>query len=739
MTMAFDALMPWWALAILTAGAVWIAVRTYTNPVVSLTPRQRALLIGLRASLLLLLVLMLQRPVWLELSTDRRNAVVPILVDVSRSMRLGDADADGKRRIDHAADLVARELVPLLSGAFDVDVLSFGETLAPFEPSAVHADARRSDLSGALDGVRERYRGQAVAGIVIVSDGGDTGGDPDVPRDPDGPPVFAVGVGSATIARDREVLTVTAGAPALLDAIVDLSVSVVSHGFGNAPLEVRLFEDGRLVQIEHVTPAESGAPIPIVFRVSPKRDLATLYTVDIPADHAELTPDNNSRRFLVPPAGRPRRILLVEGAPGHDHAFLKRAWGRDVGIELDSVVRKGENDRGQDTFYIQGDSDRLLVLASGFPQHRQALFFYDTVVLGNVSPEFLSPEQLEMTAAFVAGRGGGLLVLGAQAFAGRGLANTSLEPVLPLSSSGRSAGIASAEASQPYAVVLTADGAHHPIMRLGATSDTTRARWRLAPALAGVAVLGDPRPGASVLAWTVGAARGLHPLVAVQRFGRGRAMVFTGEASWRWKMLMPSDDDTYDTFWRQAVRWLAQTAPDPVTVSVEGGAVADEGARIEVTSRDATYEPVPDASLTVRLTDPTGTVEEVRPALIDAASGRYAARFTPGQSGVYHVEVRADQGAARLGSAETWLLVGGADRELTDPRRNDEALARLAGTTGGLVAQDALAELPDRLRASSADPALSVRHDLWHNVWMFALLVLLPSTEWVLRRQWGMR
>ena len=737
--MAFDALMPWWALVILTAGAAWIAARAYTNPVVSLTPRERALLTGLRATLLLLILLMVQRPVWLEPSTDRRDAVVPILVDVSRSMRLADDGVDGRRRIDQAAELVVQELIPSLSDAFDVDVLSFGETLAPLDLSAVHADARRSDLYGALRGVRERYRGRAVAGVVIVSDGGDTGGDPDASLDPDGPPVFAVGVGRTVIARDREVLTLTAGAPALADAIVDLSVSVVSHGFGKAPIEVRLLEDGRLVKLERVTPPESGAPVPIGFRVSPKRDVATLYTVDIPADDAELTPENNSRRVLVPPAGRPRRILLVEGAPGYDHAFLKRTWGRDAGIELDSVVRKGENDRGQDTFYIQGDTDRTLALASGYPQHRQALFFYDAIVLGNVSPEFLSPDQLEMTAEFVSERGGGLLVFGAQAFTGRGLAATALEPVLPLSSTGRTTQIASGEASQPYGVTLTADGVHHPIMRLGATSDTTRARWRLAPALAGVAVLGDARPGASVLAGTVGAAGGLHPLVAVQRFGRGRAMVFTGEASWRWKMLRPSDDDTYDMFWRQAVRWLAQAAPDPVTVSVEGGASAGEGLRIVVTSRDATYEPVPDASLTVRITDPAGVVEEVRPALTEAESGHYATQFIPGPSGVYHVAVRAEQGAARLGSAETWVLVGGADPELTDPRRNEEVLARLTGSDGGVVARNYLAELRDRLLAIAADPVPPVRHDLWHNVWVFVLLVLLPSTEWILRRQWGMR
>jgi hypothetical protein len=30
-------------------------------------------------------------------------------------------------------------------------------------------------------------------------------------------------------------------------------------------------------------------------------------------------------------------------------------------------------------------------------------------------------------------------------------------------------------------------------------------------------------------------------------------MAFAGEASWRWRMMMPSTDHTYEFFWRQAV------------------------------------------------------------------------------------------------------------------------------------------------------------------------------------------
>jgi hypothetical protein len=34
---------------------------------------------------------------------------------------------------------------------------------------------------------------------------------------------------------------------------------------------------------------------------------------------------------------------------------------------------------------------------------------------------------------------------------------------------------------------------------------------------------------------------GTHPVIAC-RYGQGRSMVFGGEASWRWRMLMASTD-----------------------------------------------------------------------------------------------------------------------------------------------------------------------------------------------------
>ena len=74
-----------------------------------------------------------------------------------------------------------------------------------------------------------------------------------------------------------------------------------------------------------------GIPTEVLFKVAPGTETATLYSVEALPQPGELTSENNRRALLVPPPGRPRRVLLVEGAPGFEHSFLKRALDQDNG------------------------------------------------------------------------------------------------------------------------------------------------------------------------------------------------------------------------------------------------------------------------------------------------------------------------------------------------------------------------------------------------------------------------
>src|SRR5262245_23571421 len=732
---------PSWWLGILVAAAIAAtAFLSYRRPLAPLSAKERATLTALRAAALLLVALFLARPIILAPPAGSKDAVVPILVDVSRSMRV--ADADGRPRIAEAADLVRRQLVPALSGRFTTDVYGVGDAPAPASPDDLSAVARQSDLTRAVAAVRDKYRGRAVAGIIVVSDGGDTGHAPDLPE---GPPIFAVGVGSPDGVKDREILGVTAGDPRLDQASVDLQVSVASSHYGRTPFELRLLSNGKVLESRKVAPAADGSPVETVFTVSPDPQNATVYTVEVPPEPDEVIAENNTRSVLVNPAGRRRRVLLLAGSPGYEHSFITRALALDNGLETDVVVKKGKNESGEGTFLVQAGSGRASTLTSGFPSTREALFAYDALLIANIEGDFFTRAQLTSAADFAAERGGGLLVLGGRSFASRGLIGTPLEAALPVELNDRRAGLASSpgEGELPpahNAVTLTAEGERHPVTRIGSSIEQTRDMWAALPRLSASAPLGGPKPGASVLAVTVAPGGAVYPVIAVQRYGRGRSMIFAGEASWRWRMMLPSSDRAHEYFWRQAVRWLAGPAPEPVTIGVPDGAEPGDSVDISVDVRDSAFKPATGATVTATLTSPGGKSEAVTFRHEAGSSGRFTAAIRAESRGLYRMSVDARQGSSALGQAAQWFFVGGGDREFTNPRLNEGWLRRIARQSGGRYVRAADAsEMTSWLESAVPTAAEPVERDAWNEPWAILLVILVLSAEWTLRRRWGLR
>ena len=737
--MQFAVAFPWWVLLLMAVATGAVAWGLYAGRIVPLPRGRRTALAAIRALTLLFLMACLLRPVRIVPPDASADAVVPVLIDASRSMGL--PDVGGVRRIDVARDLLRDRIQPALDGRFRSEVWTFGDRLAPAAPGALAADGRRSDLSGALRAVRERYRERRVAGVVVISDGGDTGTeDASGSVSPGEAPVYAIGVGAPRPAIDFEVLDVAAGEAALTESSVDLSIAAVSRGRA-APFDLRILENGRPIDLRRVTPAADGSPVRAVVTVSPPRETATLYTVEIPSAAGDVALDNNRRSVLVEPPGRPRRVLMIEGSPGFEHSFIKRALATDAGIELDSVVRKGRDVRGASTYFVQASDARAPRLAGGFPQERAALYEYDAVVLANLEGDALSRPQLQMLSDFVDQRGGGLLMLGAKSFLQQGFGGTPLEDVLPLRLTDRGNGVIRTSAAREpgYAVTLTSDGQAHPVMRIGATAEETESRWRAIPPLAGVAPLGSLRPGAQALA-LVQAPDGARPLLAVQRFGQGRAMIFAGEASWRWRMRLPSEDRSHELFWRQAVRWAAAGAPDRVSIAPLHDVLPGTGATVAVDVRNGDFTPVADANVRLRVTLPGGGTQDVAAALADQQSGRYAGEVRFEEPGVYRITATAQRGGATLARSERWVLAGGSDLEMADPRLNEDVLRRVASASGGsYLRADEAGELRSLLASSVVDAVPPRLEELWHNVWIFATLLLLLALEWTLRRRWGLR
>ena len=739
--MRFVVVLPWWGYVAAFGAALVLGWLAYARVPVKLTAGRRIGLSALRALTLILLILILLRPIVMVPPASANNSLLPILVDVSRSMRL--KDADGPTRIEQAQAMV-KDLQAQLGKEYRIELLTFGDALAAVaDVDRLSATARRSDLSGAIADLAERHRHDRLAGVIVLSDGGDTAPQEAGEGRAIGAPVMTVGIGNVNAPRDREIVNLTAGEPLLPGASIDLSVSATSTGYGTEPVELRVTANGRPVEVRRLTPTAEGAPVHSVFTVSPQPDVPTVYTVQIPPAAGEIAPENNSRSVLVPPQTGKRRLLVVEGAPGFEHTFLKRALSDDPGLEIDAVVRKGQNDDGRDTFYVQAAPSRMAALSSGYPFKRSELFAYDGVIFGNIEADFFTREQLELTNDFIAERGGGLLVLGARSFDRQGLAGTALEQALPIDLTDRGSSITLAAAQtpaiEPNTPALTSDGVMHPATRLAVTPEENRQKWAALPALASMAHVGGSRPGAQILAVALTAGGTPQPLIAAQRYGQGRSVAFAGEASWRWRMMLPATDTSYETIWRQLARWVTAGAQGPVTIGAMSPAVPGITDRINVAVRDEDFKPVANAEVAIEMTAPNGEKRQMSAALSSPQDGRYgvAARFD--QQGVYKIDVVATRGGTRIGAASRPVLVGGVDLEMTQPRLNEAVLRRLAAESSGrYVRADQAGQLPSLLRESRAEAGTPEMRDLWHNGWSLLVIVGLLAAEWVARRRVGL-
>jgi uncharacterized membrane protein len=752
--MRFAVVLPWWGYALAFGLALVLGWLAYARVPATLTRQARVGFSALRTSTLLLLMLILLRPVVMVPPAAAKNSRLPILVDVSRSMRLIDPStplgtgASGLSRLERAQAIV-RDLQSQLGKEYRLEVLTFGEALtAATDVDRLAATARRSDLSGAIADLSERYRNDRLAGVIVLSDGGDTAPQEAGEGRAIGAPVMTVGIGNPGVPRDREIVNLTAGEPLLPGASIDVSVSATSTGFGAEPVEMRVSANGRPIEVRRIVPSAEGAPVHAVFTVSPDPDVPTVYTVQIPEAAGEVASENNTRSVLVQPQSGRRRLLVIEGAPGFEHTFLKRALSDDPGLEVDAVVRKGQNDDGRDTFYVQADPSRMAALSSGYPFKRSELFAYDGVIFGNIEADFFTREQLELTNSFIAERGGGLLVLGARSFDRQGLAGTALEQAVPidLTSRGGVLALASAPAevmpggpTAPFTPLLTNDGATHPATRLAVTTEENRKKWSSLPSLASVAQVGGSRSGAQILAVTMSAGGTPQSLIATQRYGQGRSVAFAGEASWRWRMLLPATDTSYETIWRQLARWMTAGAQGPVVISPMSPAVPGGTDRISVIVRDEEFRPVSNAEVAIEMTAPTGQKRQLPAALSAPQDGRFAVATRFDQPGVYKIDAIATRDGVRIGRASRAVLVGGVDLEMTQPRLNEAVLRRLAAESSGrYVRADQAGQLPSLLHESRADAGTPEMRDLWHNGWSLLAIVGLLAVEWVARRRVGL-
>jgi uncharacterized membrane protein len=744
---SLDAPMPVALLVLGAAALIAAALFTYGRVRGRASRRDRIVLGTLRAVALALVAFALLRPTLAVNEAVPQRNVLGILIDDSRSMRI--ADDEGVARSAAILSLFDRDsaLARALSDQFVLRYFRATRTAGRINGiEELRFDGGRTHLASALDGARQELGAVPLAGLVLVSDGADNAqtspGGSDLAETllglrARGVPVYTVGLGRESWDRDIQVSRVEAPRRALEGATLVVTAMVAQRGFAGARVPLIVEDGGRIVSRQEIVLPPDGEPTAVRVRVPAAEAGPRALRFYIPPQNGEMVAENNAQDALVIVRDAREKILYVEGEPRFEPKFLRRAVDGDEQLQLVLLQRTAENK------YLRLDVDDSLELAGGFPRSREELFAYRGLVLGSIEASAFTLDQLRMIADFVAERGGGLMMLGGRrAFAEGGYGGTALGEVLPVELDAGRAG-ATDEYFVPLKVAATPAGLGHAVTQLAPDADASAARWRALPELSSVNMVRRVKPGATLLLAGDDTTRGgRHVVLAAQRYGRGLSVALPVQDSWMWQMHadMPVEDVTHETFWRQMLRWLVSDVPGHVVASA-GADLAEPGDPIPLRAdvRGATYLEMNDARVDARVTAPNGDTTIVPLEWIVERDGEYEGTFTPRDSGVYEIAVRADTAGGGLETATTFVRVGELRTEYYDAEMRAPLLRRVAEETGGrFYTRQTVDALPRDVVYTSSGTVVTRQKELWDMPILFFLLAGLLAAEWSYRRARGL-
>ena len=740
---AFGARPSAWTVVVLIAVLAALLYYLYAGAAIKLPANWRAALVTIRLALLVVILFCLMRPVIVVPSVVPQSSYVAVLMDDSASMNL--PDDGGRTRLDSVKQLMSPEsqFLTRLADKFKVRGFKFSSSAERVQSAAELSGAgEQTNLASAIEQAEREAAGLPLSGIVVMSDGA-SNGDADTAQSlaatlsglrARGLPVFTVGVGP--LALDGDVELVRATAPRRVLAGSPITAEVLVRGGGQRSVKIDLMEDSHLLRSQDVpVPGDATSVARITF--TPSSPGLHRYMLNAPPSPDDPVKDNNAVEMLVEVLDAQPKILYVEGEPRWEYGKLRDSIAEEKNIVLSSVLRSADG-----KFYRQG-IEKGDELASGFPKSEEELFAYDAIIIGSVEATFFTFDQLKAIEQFVARRGGTLIALGgAKSFNAGGYGSTPLADLLPIYINGNQ----TPGGNQEFKAAPADRGRDHPAARLAEQADANQKAWEQMPAITLPEVINDTKPGATVLleARSTKDRNRVAPLLVEERYGRGRTMALMADDTWRWRMMLEFSNKSFETFWRNLMRYAVDAVRRPVEASTERTFYGNsEGVQLRAEVSDEKYLAIANAQVTAHVTSPSGRTADVelKPTNENGFEG-YATALRPDEEGVYRVEVTAAQRGAQakpLRPAQTSFIVGPLNREARDAAQNRELLKRIAADTGGQYytlprAEDLIEDL------THTDGAGSVREtkELWDMPINFLLVIALAGGEWFIRKRKGL-
>ncbi|MCX7804671.1 MAG: VWA domain-containing protein [Planctomycetota bacterium] len=737
-----------------------------------LAPWQRATMQTLRIIVAVMAVIALGRPAVTLVRHETRLPVVPIVVDESVSMGFADSrdnpivqanPPDRRRRYD-TAQSVAETLQKKLSLTHRVKIFAFsdGTRLLKEIPmreresdpamgreemfqGAPNPTGEYSNVGDAINDVLRDLAGDRISGMVLLSDGRQTGG---IPIKEAGAaaadarvPVHAVAFGTEYPLRDLRIDEVIADPEASLGDVLRFRLKI--HNQISSPLDTKLtlLEEGQQVNERKLKLNRGDNMVEIA--TIPETEGTREFKLKLPVYEDEVDKENNEATVHVKIVKRTLRVLLIAGNPSREFLYLVPALLRDPVVDLSCFLQSADID------YVQQGNTTIERLPRSVEDWKK----FDVVILFDPDPNRITTQQVAEMETMVR-TGGGLMVISGR---NHGLAKliqvhaVKVRELLPVEIDKNALPDHFQYFERPFTSERTAVGRGHAVMRLDRDDKTNDAVWATFPKLYWAhPVMGVKSQARVLLQKGDGPGKG-ECLMAIHRYYEG-AVFYSGiDCLWFWRY--PSESYDYDRFWTNVIRYLGETR------------LKGTQQQVALSTDRHSYSPGEEVKITLRFLDPALMAQlegqQILATVTGAQGERQIVPLRPDPKGemfcagsyrarrVGSMVVQARQ-AAPGGSSEakplfdvkTAFQVKMQSLEFRDTSGDLDAMRELASQTGGKYFDYRnMGEIEELAAAIPPDPQVLSKEsqvEVWDGTTFFLLFLILIGAEWSLRKLWGL-
>ncbi|MDD5677343.1 MAG: hypothetical protein PHW60_05035 [Kiritimatiellae bacterium] len=704
----------------------------------------------LRLTTIALLGWCLLMPSLKRVMTEVRKPRFIVALDQSASMALTPGSAAGlsspksealppgkqaaamKTRWASAQEILKMPWTETLSGSCGLDYVAFagdlGQRQSPAELQALNPDGKSTLLSQSLDKLIERYRGQPVAGVLLLSDGLDTHEVNDEWAAEHRPyPIYTVRLEPPNIWKmepDLRVDTLDTPRRVVVGWDTEIKANVSGQGTRGNTADTELFENDKLIQTAPVDIPDEGGRRELTFRLTHPATGNFTYSLRLPVIEGETRTNDNIYAVTVQVIDSKNRLLYIEGVPRWESKYLVR-------------VLKALKDISPVCF-VRGPGGRFLSYGTAGAAEpdlsEQQLLNFKIVVLGDLDAAELGSARAEALIKFVE-NGGSLMILGGhKAWGAQGLMAGPLSKIMPI----KAAEQLTLQENQ-VDLALTGEGRAHPVFT---TEDA--AAWNKIPPILSIFTGGALSPGATTLL-TAEAPGGRQPVLVVQKYGQGKVAALLTDSLWRWQ-LAPGKDNYYQRLWNPLLAWLSPTETDVNAYQLDLTADADKvfpGEAVDLKARLTTPASVvpKDVVVTCDVQEPDGRIIPFRMINQDVTTttGKkypgYSVSPTLQKPGLHNATASCEINGQKIVSAPFSLFVQPFTPETRPCAANIGALNSIADASKGRFCETNEIDkvLSEIILPVSEDERVTYL-PLWNNILVLGCLIGLFSLEWLFRK-----